>query len=81
MPAPELRRGGAHRPHDRTPFGDVPEVASFTLSSEDVSDGERLSLDQVSGVFGAGGTDTSPQLKWSGFPDGTRRKLRHRDPL
>jgi hypothetical protein len=57
---------------DRNPYSDLPEVASFELTSEDVRDGAALELDQVSGVFGAGGTDTSPQLSWSGFPEGTR---------
>jgi hypothetical protein len=31
-----------------------------------------MSPDQVSGIFGAGGQDLSPQLSWSGFPEGTR---------
>jgi Raf kinase inhibitor-like YbhB/YbcL family protein len=57
---------------DREPYSELPQVATFELTSEDVRDGEPLGLDQVSGVFGAGGTDTSPQLKWSGFPEGTR---------
>ncbi|HEX3803082.1 MAG TPA: YbhB/YbcL family Raf kinase inhibitor-like protein [Solirubrobacteraceae bacterium] len=57
---------------DRNPYDDLPEVASFELTSEDIRDGEVLKLDQVSGVFGAGGTDTSPELSWSGFPEGTR---------
>jgi Raf kinase inhibitor-like YbhB/YbcL family protein len=57
---------------DRNPYDDLPEVASFELTSDDVRDGATLELDQVSGVFGAGGTDTSPQLSWNGFPDGTR---------
>jgi Raf kinase inhibitor-like YbhB/YbcL family protein len=57
---------------DRNPYDELPEVASFELTSEDIRDGEVLGLDQVSGVFGAGGTDTSPQLSWSGFPEGTR---------
>jgi phosphatidylethanolamine-binding protein (PEBP) family uncharacterized protein len=29
-------------------------------------------MPQVSGIFGAGGQDISPQLSWSGFPSGTR---------
>jgi Raf kinase inhibitor-like YbhB/YbcL family protein len=57
---------------DRNPYSDLPEVASFELTSDDVHDGAVLGIDQVSGVFGAGGTDTSPQLSWSGFPEGTR---------
>lgn len=57
---------------DRNPYDDLPQVASFTLSSEDVEDGATLGLGQVSGVFGAGGTDTSPQLSWSGSPETTR---------
>ena len=29
-------------------------------------------MPQVSGIFGAGGRDVSPQLAWSGFPSGTQ---------
>ena len=57
--------------HDN-PYDELPRVASFELTSEDVRDGERLEKPQVSGIFGAGGEDVSPQLAWSGFPDGTR---------
>lgn len=57
---------------DRNPYDDLPRVARFALSSEDVQDGATLGLDQVSGVFGAGGSDISPHLSWSDFPDGTR---------
>lgn len=57
---------------DRNPYDDLPQVASFELRSEDVQDGATFDVDQVSGVFGAGGTDTSPQLSWSGFPEPTR---------
>jgi Raf kinase inhibitor-like YbhB/YbcL family protein len=46
----------------------LPEVPSFTVASTDVADGQPMSLPQVSGVFGAGGQDISPQLSWSGFP-------------
>ncbi len=55
-----------------TPYDVIAEVPTFTLTSTDVSDGEVMSLPQVSGIFGAGGTDTSPQLSWSGFPEATK---------
>ena len=57
-------------PHD--PYADLPQVPSFQVSSTDIADGEKLKMPQVSGIFGAGGEDVSPQLSWSGFPDGTR---------
>jgi len=55
-----------------TPYDSLPKVPSFRLSSTDIRDGEPLPSAQRSGIFGAGGTDTSPQLSWSGFPSGTR---------
>jgi len=42
-------------------------VPSFTVTSSDVADGQPLSDDQV-----AAGGNTSPQLSWSGAPEGTQ---------
>jgi len=54
------------------PYDALPQVPSFQVTSKDVADGEVVPVAQRSGVFGAGGQDVSPQLSWSGFPDGTR---------
>ena len=56
----------------RNPYDELPDVASFEVRSDDVRHGETLAQAQVSGVFGAGGEDVSPQLSWSGAPDGTQ---------
>ncbi|MDP9392365.1 MAG: YbhB/YbcL family Raf kinase inhibitor-like protein [Actinomycetota bacterium] len=60
------------RPIPPDPYDFLPEVPSFSVTSSDVSDGGVLPMPQVSGVMGAGGEDRSPQLSWSGFPEGTR---------
>jgi Raf kinase inhibitor-like YbhB/YbcL family protein len=55
-------------PHDF-----LPEVPSFTVTSTDFSDGERLPDRNASGAFGVpGGEDVSPALSWSGAPEGTK---------
>ncbi len=54
------------------PYQALPQVPSFELTSTDVADGVTLAMPQVSGIFGAGGEDVSPQLSWSGFPEGTK---------
>src|SRR5262245_45462224 len=54
------------------PYENLPPAASFKLTSSDLTEGEKLALPQVSGIFGAGGEDISPQLSWSGFAAGTR---------
>ena len=54
------------------PYDSLAAVPSFTVISSDVSAGERLAIPQVSGIFGAGGQDVSPQLSWSGFPAETK---------
>ncbi|WP_280386810.1 YbhB/YbcL family Raf kinase inhibitor-like protein [Nocardia wallacei] len=54
------------------PYAALPQLPAFTVTSQDVTDGQPFGNDQVSGVFGAGGKDVSPQLSWSGFPDGTK---------
>ncbi|GAA3967473.1 YbhB/YbcL family Raf kinase inhibitor-like protein [Thermobifida alba] len=55
-----------------SPYDFLPQVPAFTVTSNDVSDGQPLARPQVSGVMGAGGEDVSPHLTWSGFPEGTR---------
>jgi Raf kinase inhibitor-like YbhB/YbcL family protein len=66
----EVKPGGL--PLKTNPYEALPSVASFTLTSTDVRDGEPMPVAQLSGVFGAGGQDVSPQLSWSGFPANTR---------
>jgi Raf kinase inhibitor-like YbhB/YbcL family protein len=56
----------------RNPYAELPEVATFDVTSDDVTDGAKLSSPQVSGVMGAGGEDRSPHLSWSGAPEGTQ---------
>jgi Raf kinase inhibitor-like YbhB/YbcL family protein len=54
------------------PYENLPAAASFSLTSSDLREGEKLAMPQVSGVFGASGEDVSPQLSWSAFPPGTQ---------
>src|SRR3954469_8414038 len=62
----------AERPVPPNPYDFLPQVPTFSVSSADCSDGATLASPQVSGVMGAGGQDRSPQLTWSGFPEGTK---------
>jgi Raf kinase inhibitor-like YbhB/YbcL family protein len=55
------------RPVAPDPYDLLPTVASFEVTSSDVTHGEGLKDDQV-----ASEGDTSPQLSWSGFPEETR---------
>lgn len=54
------------------PYSALPDLPSFTLTSESITNGQALARPQVSGIMGAGGEDVSPQLSWSGFPAETR---------
>ncbi|MBV9512689.1 MAG: YbhB/YbcL family Raf kinase inhibitor-like protein [Mycobacteriaceae bacterium] len=54
------------------PYDFLPELPTFTLTSDDITDGQALNKAQVSGIMGAGGEDVSPHLSWSGFPEETR---------
>jgi Raf kinase inhibitor-like YbhB/YbcL family protein len=56
----------------RDPYSDLPAVPDFELKSTLVANDQVLPPAQRSGIFGAGGQDTSPDLEWSGFPEQTR---------
>lgn len=58
---------------ENDPFARLPQVPTFTLTSTDVVDGEEFPRAQYSAAFGVpGGEDVSPQLSWSGAPEGTK---------
>lgn len=54
------------RPVAEDPYQKLPHVPAFSLMSTDITDGQPLP-----GAHVADGGDTSPQLSWSGHPDGT----------
>jgi Raf kinase inhibitor-like YbhB/YbcL family protein len=51
------------RPLAQDPYGKLPPVPSFTLTSPDIADGTRLGEDFVEHAG-----NQSPALAWSGFP-------------
>jgi len=55
------------RPQTPDPYPLLPAVASFDVTSDDVTDGQPLKDDQV-----ADGGNVSPHLTWSNAPEGTR---------
>ncbi len=55
------------RPIAEDPYAKLPSVDTFSVRSDDVTDGQPLKDDQV-----ADAGNTSPHLTWSGFPEGTK---------
>lgn len=55
------------RPVSPDPYDLLPPVPSFTVTSEDIQEGQPLEDNHV-----AAAGNTSPQLSWSGAPEGTK---------
>ena len=54
------------RPVAPDPYAQLPPAPSFTVTSEDVADGQTIAEPFT------GAKDISPQLSWAGFPASTR---------
>src|SRR5690606_21031653 len=59
-------------PAPPNPYDFLPQVPTFTVTSNDIADGETLPTPHLSGKMGAGGEDRSPHLRWEGFPAETK---------
>ncbi|MFI7585690.1 YbhB/YbcL family Raf kinase inhibitor-like protein [Spongisporangium articulatum] len=55
------------RPVTPDPYPLLPAAGTFSVTSSDITDGERIAE-----AFVAAGGNTSPQLAWSGFPAETK---------
>ncbi|WP_446663598.1 YbhB/YbcL family Raf kinase inhibitor-like protein [Flexivirga sp. B27] len=60
------------RPEAPDPYSLLPQTASLTVTSETFADGDTLPDEQVYNDWGFSGGNTSPQLSWSGAPEGTK---------
>ncbi len=60
------------RPKAEDPYAKLPQVASFTVSSADVADGQPMAATFAYDGAADGAQNRSPQLAWEGFPDETK---------
>jgi Raf kinase inhibitor-like YbhB/YbcL family protein len=60
------------RPVAPDPYDLLPAVPALTVRSESFADGDTVPDAQVFDDWGFTGGNTSPQLSWSGAPEGTR---------
>ena len=60
------------RPVAPDPYSLLPAVGAFTVTSTDVANGQPKSTKHVYDGFDAGGENISPELSWSGAPEGTQ---------
>jgi Raf kinase inhibitor-like YbhB/YbcL family protein len=59
-------------PRPPLPYEFLPEVPSFTVTSDDMADGKELPNPHRADIMGMTGDNLSPHLAWSGAPEGTQ---------
>jgi Raf kinase inhibitor-like YbhB/YbcL family protein len=54
------------------PYDHLPAVPDLEVASDDISHDSRLPDAHVADIMGCTGDNESPQLRWSGAPEGTQ---------